>query len=70
MSKKEQEVRQTDYMNALTKTYGEKATSLRKEYERISTEIQLAYKNKMKLLRETMEFRRKDAIEKIEKKKN
>jgi hypothetical protein len=32
-------VRQTEYLNALTKKYGEEATSIRKEYERISNEI-------------------------------
>ena len=36
-------------MNALTKKYGEEATKIRKEYERISNEIQMKYKNKMKL---------------------
>jgi len=39
VAKKEQEVRQTEYLNALTKKYGEEATSIRKEYERISNEI-------------------------------
>jgi chromosome segregation ATPase len=63
-------VRQTEYTNALTKTYGEKATALRKEYERIANEIQYNYKHKMKLLRENMEYKRKEAIEKIERKKN
>lgn len=57
-------------MNALTKKYGEEATKIRKEYERISNEIQMKYKNKMKLLRENMELKRKDAILRIEQKKN
>ena len=57
-------------MNALTKNYGEEATKIRKEYERISNEIQMKYKNKMKLLRENMELKRKDAILRIEQKKN
>ena len=43
---------------------------MRKEYERICNEIQLKYKNKMNLLRENMEIKRKDAISKIEAKKN
>ena len=70
VQKKEQQIRHTEYLNALTKKYGEEATKIRKDYERISNEIQMKYKNKMKLLRENMEIKRKDAISKIEAKKN
>jgi len=47
-----------------------KATSIRKEFERISNEIQTKYKNKMTLLRTDMEKKRKAEIQKIESKKN
>ena len=70
VQKKEQEVRQTEYINALTRNYGDEASGIRKEYERIFNEIQMKYKNKMKLLRDTMEQKRKDEIERIERKKN
>ena len=66
VQRKEQEVRQKEYENSLTKKYGEDATRIRKEYERINNEIQMKFKNKMKLLRENMELKRKDAILRIE----
>ena len=47
-----------------------KATAIRKEFERISNEIQTKYKNKMTLLRTDMEKKRKAEIQKIESKKN
>lgn len=39
VAKKEQEVRHQEYLNSLTKTYNQKNTDIRKEYERISNEI-------------------------------
>ena len=51
VAKKEQEVRHQEYLNALTKAYNQKATDKRKEYERISNEIQLKFKHRMLLLR-------------------
>lgn len=45
-------------------------TEKRKEFERISNEIQLNFKHKMFLLRSDMEKRRKNAINMIESKKN
>ena len=70
VSEKEQEVRQTEYSNALNKHYNALATSKRKEYERIAGEIQEKYKFKMTRLRETMEAKRKAEIIKIQDKKN
>ena len=70
VSKKEQETRHQEYLNALTKTYGTKQTEIRKEYERISNEIQMKYKDKMKLLRKEMDEKRKIECSKIEAKKN
>jgi hypothetical protein len=54
----------------LTKTYNQKNTDIRKEYERISYEIQTRFKYKMLLLRQDKERRRKAEIERIESKKN
>ena len=70
VSKKEQEVRHKEYLNALTKAYNKKQTEIRKEYERISEEIQRKYKHKMAVLRSDMERKRKAEIAKIEQKKN
>jgi hypothetical protein len=70
VAKKEQEVRHQDYLNSLTKTYNQKKTDIRKEYERISQEIQTRFKHKMFLLRADKERKRKQEIERIEKKKN
>ena len=67
---KEQDVRQTEYSNALTKHYNALSTQKRKEHERIASEIQEKYKAKMTRLREDMETRRKAEIAKIEAKKN
>lgn len=39
VAQKEQEVRQTEYKNALTRTYGDQASGIRREYERIFNEI-------------------------------
>jgi len=63
-------VRQQEYLNSLTKTYNQKNTDIRKEYERISYEIQVRFKHKMLLLRQDKEKRRKLEIERIEGKKN
>ena len=52
------------------KHYISKTSAIRKEQERITNEIQLKYKNKMALLRQNMEKKRKEEIEKIEAKKN
>ena len=70
VSKKEQETRHQEYLNALTKAYSTKQTEIRKEYERISNEIQMKYKDKMKLLRKEMDEKRKIECSKIEYKKN
>lgn len=70
MSKKEQDVRHADYLNSLIKTYNQKKTDIRKEYERISQEIQTRFKHKMLLLRNEKERKRKLEIERIEGKKN
>ena len=51
VAKKEQHVRHHEYLNSLTRHYNQKATDKRKEYERISNEIQLKFKHKMLLLR-------------------
>ena len=59
VSKKEQEVRHQEYLNALTKDKNKQATLIRAEYERIANEISLKYKHKMLLLREEMERKRK-----------
>merc|ERR1712166_723361 len=68
--KKEQDVRHADYLNSLIKTYNQKKTDIRKEYERISQEIQTRFKHKMLLLRNEKERKRKLEIERIEGKKN
>ena len=39
VQEKEQEVRQTEYQNALNKHFNAQATAKRKEFERISNEI-------------------------------
>lgn len=70
VSKKEQEVRHQEYLNALTKEKNKQATQVRAEYERIANEISLKYKHKMLLLREEMERKRKQMIQQIENKKN
>ena len=70
VSKKEQETRHTEYINALTKAYSAKQTDMRKEYERISNEIQVKYKEKMARLRKEMDEKRKIECRKIEAKKN
>ena len=70
VQEKEQEVRQTEYSNALNKHYNALATDKRKEYERIANEIQEKYKAKMTRLREDMEAKRKAEIAKIESKKD
>ena len=54
----------------MTKTFNHLMTEKRKEFERISNEIQLNFKHKMFLLRSDMEKRRKNAINMIESKKN
>lgn len=51
VSKKEQEVRQYEYINALTKEKNKQQTKLRHEFERISNEIHLKFKYKMFNLR-------------------
>ena len=66
VQEKEQEVRQTEYSNALNKHYNSLATDKRKEYERIANEIQEKYKAKMSRLREDMETKRRAEILKIE----
>ena len=63
-------MRHTDYINALNKHYNALSTAKRKEFERISGEIQEKYKAKMTRLREDMEAKRKSEIAKIEAKKN
>ena len=70
VQEKEQQVRHTDYVNALTKHYNSVATAKRKEYERIAQEIQEKYKAKMTRLREDMEDKRKKEIMRIEQNKN
>ena len=70
VQKKEQETRHTEYVNALTKAYSAKQTDIRKEYERISNEIQVKYKSKMSRLRKEMDECRKIECRKIEDKKN
>jgi hypothetical protein len=67
---KEQETRQKDYQIALNKHFIAKTSAIRKEQERITNEIQLKYKNKMALLRQNTEKKRKEEIAKIEAKKN
>jgi hypothetical protein len=54
----------------LIKEYNNNCTVKRKEFERISNEIQLNFKHKMFLLRSAMEKKRKDAITAIEVKKD
>lgn len=70
VQKKEQEVRHTEYLNALTREKNKQGTRVRQEYERIANEIQHKYKHKMLLLREEMERKRKGLILQIENKKN
>jgi hypothetical protein len=70
VAKKEQEVRHAEYLNSLIKHYNQKKTDIRKEYERISYEIQVRFKHKMFLLRQDKEKKRKAEIERIENKKN
>jgi growth arrest-specific protein 8 len=55
VSKKEQEVRHQEYLNALTRDKNKQQTKLRQDFERISNEIHLKYKNKMTNLRLEME---------------
>lgn len=70
VAKKEQEVRHAEYLNSLIKTYNQKKTDIRKEYERIQQEIQTRFKHKMLLLRNDKERKRKQEIERIEGRKN
>lgn len=70
VQKKEQETRQKEYKNALHKAYSAKQTEVRKEFERISNEIQVKFKNKMTRLRKEMDEKRKIECRKIEDKKN
>jgi len=70
VARKEQEVRHAEYLNALIKHYNQKKTEIRKEYERISFEIQVRFKHRMLLLRQDKEKKRKLEIERIENKKN
>lgn len=58
MQKKEQEVRHSEFLNSLMKSFNLKQTELRKEHERISAEIQLKFKHNMSLLRSAMESKR------------
>ena len=57
-------------MDSFIKEYNNNCTVKRKEFERISNEIQLNFKHKMFLLRSAMEKKRKDAITAIEVKKD
>ena len=70
VSKNEQNFRHKHYLNMIQKDFNEKASQKRKEFERISNEIQLNFKHKMFLLRLEMDKKRKDDILKIEVKKN
>jgi hypothetical protein len=70
VSKKEQEVRHAEYLNALTKEKNTAQTKLRQDFERISNEIHLKFKHKMLNLRQEMENKRKDEIKKIQEKKD
>lgn len=54
----------------IQKDFNVKSSEKRKEFERISNEIQLNFKHKMFLLRSEMDAKRKDEILKIEVKKN
>lgn len=62
IQKKEQEVRQKDYLRALEKTKMTDATKVRQEYERETAEIKLRYNHRMDLLRKEMEDKRKKII--------
>lgn len=62
IQKKEQEVRQKDYLRALEKTKMTDATKIRQEYERETAEIKLRYNHRMDLLRKEMEDKRKKII--------
>lgn len=70
VEKKEQEVRQQLFLDSLIKVYNNNCTIKRKEFERVSNEIQLNFKHKMFLLRSVMERKRKDAITAIQDKKD
>ena len=70
IQKKEQEVRQKDYLRALEKTKMGDATRVRQEYERETVEIKLRYNHRMDLLRKEMEDKRRKIISAIENKKN
>ena len=59
MSKKEQETRHKEYLNALTRDKNKKQTQLRNDFERIQNEIHQKYKHKMDLLRKGMDEKRK-----------
>jgi len=52
-------------LNSLVRSYNDKSTELRKEYERIGKEIEMNFKHKMFLLRTHMQNERKDKIAKI-----
>ena len=62
--------RHKQYLNMIQKDFNVKSSEKRKEFERISNEIQLNFKHKMFLLRSEMDAKRKDEILKIEVKKN
>ena len=70
VSKKEQEVRHQEYLNALTRDKNKKQTQLRNDFERISNEIHQKYKHKMELLRKEMDDKRKLSIKMIQEKKD
>jgi len=70
VAKKEQEVRHAEYLNALTKEKNKEMTRLRQDFERISNEIHLKFKNKMLNLRQEMENKRKNEIKMIQEKKD
>jgi len=70
VSKKEQEVRHQEYLNALTRDKNKKQTQLRNDFERISNEIHQKYKHKMELLRKEMDDKRKMQIKMIQEKKD
>jgi len=65
VSKKEQDVRHQEYLNALTREKNKEQTKLRQDFERISNEIHQKYKNKMGNLRAEMENKRKNKIKMI-----
>ena len=70
VSKKEQDVRHQEYLNALTREKNKEQTKLRQDFERISNEIHQKYKNKMGNLRAEMENKRKNKIKMIQEKKD